>query len=80
MIANDCCFSNYDPRTVIDKEIVADLGSRMDVDSRLRVSNLGDNPSNEWQAMLIQQVCGPVMRYRLAILFGRTNRASAIMR
>ena len=41
--SNDCSFSDYHSGAVVYAEVIADLGSRMDVDSRFRMGHFRDH-------------------------------------
>ena len=43
MIAYDGCLANHHTRTVVDGEILTNLGSRMDIDTSLGMSQFGDD-------------------------------------
>ena len=47
VVADDRCLADDDPRAVVDGEIVADGGTRVDVDAGLRMRHLGDDARDE---------------------------------
>ena len=47
VVANDTRLTNHDTRAVVDGEVLADGGTRMDIDTRLGVGLLGNDTRND---------------------------------
>ena len=65
MVANDTGLANDDTRTVVDGEIFANLGTWVDVDTRLGVGLLSDDTWNDGHVKLMQLVGNTVVRHRV---------------
>ena len=65
MLANDTGLSNYNPRAMVNREILADLCSRVNVDSRGRVRHFRQDTWNNAHAHLVQTMCHTVVNHRL---------------
>ena len=60
ILANHGGFSNDDSRSVIDKKVMSNLSTRMDIDSGLRVGNFRDHARQERDPLLLQFVGHPI--------------------
>ena len=65
MTADNTRFADHHTRTVVYREIFADLCTRVDIDSRLRMSQLGDDTWYNGHAQLVQFMSDTVVRHRV---------------
>ena len=63
MMADNRRGANDDSGAVVDGEIFADPGGRVDVDPRLRMGEFRDEPGQDGDAQLIQAVGCPIMEH-----------------
>ena len=65
MVADDRRLSDHHARTVVYREVLANLCPRMNVDTRLRVRQFGDDPRDHGHLQLVQLVGHAVVRHRV---------------
>ena len=65
VVADDGSLANYHTRTMIDREIFADLCSWVDIDSSLRVSQLRDDSWDHRHLQLVKLVGHAIVGHRI---------------
>src|SRR4051812_39517475 len=62
MFADFGCLADYHTRAVVDEEMLANRGARVDIDARASVGPLGHHAWNERYVEFVQHVCQPIDR------------------
>ena len=65
VVADDRRLSDHHTRAVVDGEVLANLCPRVDVDTRLRVRQFGDDPRYHGHLQLVQLMGHAVVRHRI---------------
>ena len=73
MIANDTRFTDHHARTMVDGEILSDLCARMNVDTRVGMSLLGDDTRNDRNVHLMEHMSKAVVNHGLNDRVGKDD-------
>ena len=65
VVADDGCLTNHHTRAVVNGEVFANLGTRVDINTRPRVSLLRDDTGNDGHLHQVQHVRYAVVRHRV---------------
>ena len=65
VVADNRGLSDHHTRAVVYREILTDLSTRMNIDTRLRVSLFGDDTRNHRHLQLMQLMGDAIMRHRV---------------